>query len=202
MTKKRARKKRVGTSRMPSELSERERAFVDAYVGEAAGSAGRAAELAGYSGHAESNAWRVRGSELLNRARVREAIEAKRKEVAAIQREIDERVRKENLEEFARKRSEQIIGPTMSIAELQRWWASVVCGELEGFDGSQRIAAARDLARSLGAFVHENEIPPPPQLADGGDTPRVQVSFVYVDNGRGPRADVIDATALPSGEQS
>lgn len=182
-------------------LTERERKFVEAFVGEAAGNATHAARIAGYGGGKDGHGWRARGAQVRGRARVRGAIDALQREVAAIQREADDRIRKEKLEEIARKRAEQLIGPVMLIVELQRWWAAIVMGELEGFDGGQRLAAARDLARSLGAFVHENEVPPPPQVNDG-EAPRVRVQFLYVDNGRGPRADVIDAPALPSGEHS
>lgn len=193
MTKGRRKKRHVGTSRMPATLSDRERRFVDAYVGEAAGNGREAARIAGYSGTPENHNWNARGSELLDRARVREAIDARRKELAALQREADEIARKEKLDELVKARAEQILGPVPTIAELQRFWAAVAFGEIQGPDWTHRMQASDKLARSLGAFVHENETPPVPQVNDG-DQPRVQVVFAYVDNGRGPRAPI---DALP-----
>lgn len=57
-----------------SDLSERERRFVNAYAGEAAGNGVQAADLAGYTGDRDvlaTQAWR-----LLRKAEIRDAIEA------------------------------------------------------------------------------------------------------------------------------
>ena len=53
-------------------LSERERRFVDAYMGEAAGNGTKAAELAGYKG--TSKVLQVQASRMLSKAMIRTAI--------------------------------------------------------------------------------------------------------------------------------
>lgn len=57
-------------------LSERERRFVDAYMGEAAGNGTEAARAAGYTGSAK--VLQVQGSRLLSKAIVKDAIEVAR----------------------------------------------------------------------------------------------------------------------------
>jgi phage terminase small subunit len=55
-------------------MTERERLFVDAYMGEAKGNAAKAATIAGYS----EKGSRQRGSELLTKRNIQDAIDAKR----------------------------------------------------------------------------------------------------------------------------
>lgn len=62
---------------MSTNLTERQRRFVEAYVGKAEGNATEAARLAGYSGDDAQLA--VRGSEAVRNRNVAEAIEAARK---------------------------------------------------------------------------------------------------------------------------
>ena len=64
-------------------LTERERRFVDAYIGEAAGNGARAAILAGYA----RGSAKVTASRLLTRANVRVSLEQKRT-VAAVVAEV------------------------------------------------------------------------------------------------------------------
>ena len=58
---------------MTDRLTEKERAFVAAYVGEAKGNATQAARLAGYTG--SENAVAVMGSTLLRKAKIAQALE-------------------------------------------------------------------------------------------------------------------------------
>lgn len=59
----------------PTALTERERRFVEAYMGAAAGNATEACRRAGYRG--SDNALGVQGRRLLRKAKVREAIESR-----------------------------------------------------------------------------------------------------------------------------
>ena len=59
--------------RMSKGLNEREQRFVDAYIGEAAGNATKAAELAGYS----PKTARQLGSRLLTKVDIRDAVQAR-----------------------------------------------------------------------------------------------------------------------------
>lgn len=57
---------------MSDRLTEKQRKFVEAYIGEAKGNATQAARLAGYSG--DDGALAVRGSENVRKSKIRQAI--------------------------------------------------------------------------------------------------------------------------------
>lgn len=84
---------------MAPPLSERERRFVEAYMGEAAGNGTVAAQLAGYKGKAATLA--VQAARLLIKANVASALETKR-EALASQSIADAKERRERLTKIQR----------------------------------------------------------------------------------------------------
>jgi phage terminase small subunit len=64
-----------------SDLTEKQRRFVEAFTGEAQGNATKAAKLAGYSG--DEKALAVRGAEIVRNRKVQQAIEEARASVTS-----------------------------------------------------------------------------------------------------------------------
>lgn len=133
----------------PLELSERERRFVEAYLGAAAGNGAEAVRLAGYRARPD-NAKRI-AYELMRSRRVRDALE--------------------------RLADEDPL--TMRRVELRRWWTACVRGEsVEGtpappldLSARDRLRASELLARSSGMLIDRHALSAP----DGGPV-RVEVS--------------------------
>lgn len=110
-------------------LTEKQRRFVEAYMGEADGNATEAARIAGYSG--DEAALAVRGSENVRKRKIRIAIR--------------ERVKKDPL--IATRK------------ERQHFWTKVMHGELEGEDPTlnERLRASKLLGKSQADFVERHE---------------------------------------------
>jgi phage terminase small subunit len=123
---------------MTTKLTEKQRRFVEAYMGQAKGNATEAARLAGYSGN--ENALSQRGFELVRNSKVSQAIEERRQACPLV----------------------------MSREQLQEFWSRVALGqELDGDDVAamrDRLKASELLARTQGAFVEKVEHSGP----DGG----------------------------------
>ena len=120
----------------PLELSERERWFVEAYLGAAAGNGAKAVRLAGYRARPD-NAKRI-AYELLRSRRVRDALE-----------------RRADADPL-----------TMRRVELRRWWTACVRGEsVEGapappldLSARDRLRASELLARSSGMLIERQAL--------------------------------------------
>jgi phage terminase small subunit len=109
-------------------LSERERRFVDAYMGEAAGNATKAAKLAGYSAHTATTL----GSRLLRKVHVADAIaQIQAASTAAIVAERDESI--------------------ADRAERQRFWTEFMRGS--DVHPLARLKASELLGKSNADFV-------------------------------------------------
>lgn len=128
-------------------LTEKQRRFVEAYMGEAAGNATEAARIAGYTG--DDVTLRVTAHENLTKPNIREAIESR----------ID---------------ADPLVATRF---DRQRFWSRVMAGkELDGDKPAQmrdRLKASELLARSQGDFVerveHTGKDGAPIQLASGVD---------------------------------
>lgn len=120
-----------------STLTEKQRRFVEAYMGVARGNATEAARLAGYSGG--DNALGVRGSELLRNSKVMRAI-------------------------AERTKSDPLV---LGREELQQFWSRVLTAkELDAGDEpamKERLRASELLARSQGVFVDRVEVEDGPE---------------------------------------
>lgn len=114
-----------------SKLTEKQRRFVEAYMGDAAANATEAARLAGYKG--DDNTLRSIGSENLTKPNIQAAIE-------------------ERIEEDPR---------VMSRERLTRWLSDVVEGKvLDAGDEAalrERLKAAEQLAKIMGLHVKKVE---------------------------------------------
>lgn len=108
-------------------LTEKQRKFVEAYMGDAEGNATEAARLAGYSG--DEDALAVRGAENVRKRKIREAIR--------------ERQQKDPL--------------VASRKERQSFWTAVMRGEEGDPDTKDRLTAAKMLGKSQGDFVERHE---------------------------------------------
>ena len=111
-------------------LSERERRFVEAYMGQAAGNGTEAARLAGYKGN--DNVCHVQAARLLRKATVRAAIDAR---VAADPQIMDRTAR-------------------------QRLWSEVTQGRGPYADAPlrDRLRASELLGKSQGDFIERHEV--------------------------------------------
>jgi len=110
-----------------SRLTEKQRAFVEAYMGEAEGNATRAAELAGYQGN--ENTLSTVGSENLRKPKIRQAI---RNRVTTDPLVADRR-------------------------ERQAFWTAVMRAEEGDPSTKDRMTAAKLLGKSQGDFVERHE---------------------------------------------
>jgi len=108
-------------------LTEKQRAFVEAYMGEAAGNATEAARIAGYSG-GDSTLSSV-GSDNLRKPKIRQAIR--------------DRVTTDPLVADRRER--------------QAFWTAVMRGEEGDPSTKDRMTAAKLLGKSQGDFVEHHE---------------------------------------------
>lgn len=122
----------------PRPLSERERRWVEAFMGEAAGNATKAARLAGYRGNAATLA--TQGRRLLRKAQIQEAIKLRVAEDPAI----------------------------ATRQERQAFWTRVMLGrdEFKKARLADRLKAAELLGKSQGDFIekHEHRFPRAPSL--------------------------------------
>jgi len=113
-------------------LTEKQRRFVEAYMGAAAGNATEAARLAGYEG--DDSTIRAIASQNLTKLNIREAIESR----------ID---------------SDPLVATRF---DRQRFWTRVMLGkELDGEEPPamrDRLKAASDLAKAQGDFVERVEV--------------------------------------------
>lgn len=108
-------------------LTEKQRKFVEAYLGEAEGNATRAAELAGYKG--DENTLSTVGSENIRKPKIRKAIR--------------ERVESDPL--------------VADRKERQAFWTAVLRGEEGDATLKDRLTAAKMLGKSQGDFVERHE---------------------------------------------
>jgi phage terminase small subunit len=110
------------------ELTEKQRRFVEAYVGEAQGNATRAAKLAGYSG--KDDALAVRGAEVVRNRKVQLAIEEARASVTS---------------EAIATREERQTFLTRTMRD-------------EGIEPKDRIKACEVLGKMQGDFIEKHEV--------------------------------------------
>jgi phage terminase small subunit len=108
-------------------LTEKQRAFVEAYMGEAEGNATEAARMAGYSGN--DNTLSTVGAENLRKPKIRA--------------EIRDRVDSDPL--------------VASRQERQAFWTAVMRGEEGDADLSDRMQASKLLGKSQADFVERRE---------------------------------------------
>lgn len=108
-------------------LSERERRFVDAYMGEAQGNATKAARLAGYS---QKNA-RQQGARLLTKADIKA--------------------------EVVQRQSAATSSAIATATELQEWWSKVCRGQESESRMLDRLKASELLGKAKGIFIDKQE---------------------------------------------
>lgn len=155
MTKPR-KKRRHGTPRSPSECTPMERAFVDAYVGEAAGNGALAARMAGYSDRAD--ACKVRAAVLLGRERVQVLLETQRAEREQLEREAAELARSDKLAKLVKAREDALTGGVLTTHQRRLLWSAIAMGEIEGTTVADRIRASELLGKADGDFNHVRRV--------------------------------------------
>lgn len=132
---------------MATGLTERQRRFVEAYVGEAQGNATHAARLAGYAG--DENALAVAGAKLVRNAKVAEAVEEARRPLT-------------RKAVATREERQSFLTEMMRSAEAE---------------DKDRLKACEILGKMQGDFIERREV----------EHKGASVSFVFDDNGRGPK---------------
>lgn len=192
-------RKKRRAPRQPRDLSDRERKFVQALIGEAAGNATQAARIAGFgNGGKNGHAWQQRGHELLKRPRVRAEYERQLELVAQMQREAEELVRRQTLAKIAKERAEQLVGPISTAIDLQRWWTRVYLGEIEGVTMADRMRASELLGKALGVFNHPVRLNL--NLGEVDDDELLNEYLRAREERSREERDAIDVEALPAGD--
>lgn len=133
-----------------------ERAFVDAYVGEAAGNGALAARMAGYSDRGD--ACKVRATNLLARNRVQTLLAARREEREQLEREAAELARSTKLAGLVKAREDALMGGVLTVHQRRLLWSAIAMGEIEGTTVADRIRASELLAKADGDFNHVRRV--------------------------------------------